>query len=164
MADSLKWSSERIITFLDMYRKYECLWDIRSPAYLKRDAKRAAYSRLLSDLEEAGLSANEDTIKRKAKNLRDTYRSELNKVKKSKKSGDGADNVYKPKLAWYTTADAFLNSVISGRDSSSVSERRHCLLVKITSCHTSLTPNNKIPRKICRSNPIYDIFVEHLYN
>ncbi|KAG5874108.1 hypothetical protein JTB14_034797 [Gonioctena quinquepunctata] len=40
--------------------------------------------------EESGLAP----LKRKIKSLRDTYRSEVYKIKKSKKSGAGADDVY----------------------------------------------------------------------
>lgn len=119
MTDNLKWSSGQIVTFLDVYRKYECLWDVTSPDYLKREVKREAYTELVNELDLVGLTATEDCLKKKIKNLRDAYRHELNKVKKSKKSGASADKVHKPKLAWFTAADAFWNSVTSGRDSTS---------------------------------------------
>lgn len=119
MTDNLKWSTDQIIKFLDVYRKYECLWDITSPEYLKRELKREAYTKLVNELELVGLSVTEDSLKRKIKNLRDAYRNELNKVKKSKKSGTSAEKVHKPKLAWFPAADAFWNSVTSGRVSTS---------------------------------------------
>ncbi|KAG8258299.1 hypothetical protein J6590_104021 [Homalodisca vitripennis] len=119
MADSVKWSSDQIVTFLEIYRKHECLWDIRSPEYLKRDSKQQAFAKLLDELRLNGIIVTEDVLKKKIKNLRDAYRNELNKVKKSKKSGAGASEVYKPKLVWFGAADAFWNSVLSGRQSSS---------------------------------------------
>lgn len=119
MADSVKWSSDQIVTFLEIYRKHECLWDIRSPEYLKRDSKQQAFAKLLDELRLNGIIVTQDVLKKKIKNLRDAYRNELNKVKKSKKSGAGASEVYKPKLVWFGAADAFWNSVLSGRQSSS---------------------------------------------
>ncbi|XP_054259608.1 uncharacterized protein LOC128984325 [Macrosteles quadrilineatus] len=119
MADSVKWSSDQLVTFLEIYRKHECLWDIRSPEYLKRDSKQQAFAKLLDELRLNGIIVTEDVLKKKIKNLRDAYRNELIKVKKSKKSGAGASEVYKPKLVWFVAADAFWNSVLSGRQSSS---------------------------------------------
>lgn len=119
MAESLKWSSDQIVVLLNVYKKFECLWDIRSADYLKRDAKKQAFNDLINELELNGLSVTEDLLKKKIKNLRDAYRNELNKVKKSKKSGAGASDVYRPKLVWFAVADGFWNSVISGRQSSS---------------------------------------------
>jgi hypothetical protein len=43
------------------------------------------------------------------------YWQELTKIKKKKKSGAGADNVYQPKLAWFKRADIFLKNVVSSR-------------------------------------------------
>jgi len=39
------------------------------------------------------LGSRLDSLKKKIKSLRDTYRKELQKVQKSKKSGAGADDV-----------------------------------------------------------------------
>lgn len=85
MTDNLKWSSCQIVTFLDVYRKYECLWDVTSPDYLKRDVKREAYTELVNELDLVGLTVTEDCLKKKIKNLRDAYRHELNKVKKNQR-------------------------------------------------------------------------------
>ncbi|KAF5283136.1 hypothetical protein FQR65_LT14065 [Abscondita terminalis] len=117
MSDS-KWGGGDVINFLNLYRKYPCLWDVTSTDYLKRDIKQQAYQDL-KDLEEAGLPLQEDALKKKIKVIRDSYRNEVNKIKKSKKSGAGTEDIYKPKLQWFCAADSFLNSVISGRTSSS---------------------------------------------
>jgi hypothetical protein len=59
------------------------------------------------------------SLKKKIKSLRDTYRKELQKVQKSKKSGAGADDVYKPKLVWFSSAEVFWQGSIVGRESPS---------------------------------------------
>ncbi|KAG5896200.1 hypothetical protein JTB14_006648 [Gonioctena quinquepunctata] len=104
MVDSNKWSGKDIITFLDLFRNYPCLWDASSAGYINRNAKDAAYNELLQRLEERGLKSGLVPLKRKIKSLRDTYRSEVYKIKKSKKSGAGADDVYKPRLVWFSAA------------------------------------------------------------
>lgn len=107
------------MTFLNIYRKYECLWDPTCEDYLKRDVKDAAYVSMIDELNVAGLEVKEAPLKKKIKVLRDSYRNELNKIKKSKNNGAGVDELYKPKLMWFSTADAFLRNVISGRETIS---------------------------------------------
>ena len=116
----LKWSGDEIIRFLDIYRKYEGLWDTNNENYMKRNAREHSFKSLINELIEAGVEIpGEETLRKKIKNLKDAYRNEVNKVKKSMKSGAGTDDVYKPKLVWFEKADAFWRNVISGRESSS---------------------------------------------
>lgn len=49
-------------------------------------------------------------LKNKIKNLRATYYLELDKIKKSSKSGAGG-NVYIPKVKWFEEMDAFIRNV-----------------------------------------------------
>lgn len=115
----IKWSGKEIISFLDLYQNYPCLWDVSSPDYIKRNAKDAAFTDLLQQLEKKGLHTTLGPLKRKIKSLRDTYRNELYKIKKSKKSGVGADDVYKPRLVWFSAAQVFWQTAVAGRDSTS---------------------------------------------
>ena len=57
-------------------------------------------------------------LKTKIKTIKDVYRKELAKIVRSKKSGQGTDHVYIPKLAWLETAE-FLREVISTRETQS---------------------------------------------
>lgn len=117
--NEVKWNSNQIITFFEMYHKHDCLWDASSPCYLKRDIKNSALESLVNELIAEGFKITLTQLKSKIKSLRDTYRNEVNKIKKSKKSGAAAEDVYKPKLAWFPTADAFLRNIFIGRNSSS---------------------------------------------
>ncbi|KAG5895885.1 hypothetical protein JTB14_000499 [Gonioctena quinquepunctata] len=85
--------------------------DASSADYINRNAKDAAYNELLQRLEERGLKSGLAPLKRKIKSLRDTYRSEIYKIKKSKKSGAGADDVYKPRLGSSCTSGYLLYNV-----------------------------------------------------
>ena len=64
-------------------------------------------------------SVDHELLKKKIKSLRDAYRLEVNKIKRSKKSGAGTEDIHKPKLIWFEKADSFWRNVASGRESSS---------------------------------------------
>lgn len=55
-------------------------------------------------------------IKNKIRSLRSTYHQELNKVQKSKRSGAGLGDVYKPSLTWFKEME-FLNDTFESRQS-----------------------------------------------
>ncbi|XP_060846452.1 KRAB-A domain-containing protein 2-like [Rhopalosiphum padi] len=85
----------------------------------RRNFKEVSYNKLLDNLHMLDLPGSLDSLKKKIKSLRDTYRKELQKVQKSKKSGAGANDVYKPKLAWFSSAEVFWKRSIIGRESFS---------------------------------------------
>ena len=112
----LHWSSDTIIKFLEIYKSYEVLWDVSDKNYLKKNAREHNITKLFLQLQNAGPEfqiPDEETLKRKIKSLKNCYRIELNKIKRSKKSGAGTNGVYKPNLAWFSEADVFLRNVAS---------------------------------------------------
>lgn len=113
MSYHMKWSGTEIMTFLNIYREYPSLWDVTSGLYLNHKAKKAAFKELLTRLESFGLHSDEFHLRKKIKSIRDTYRIELRKLKKTIKMGAGTEESYKPKLVWYATADSFLHAVVS---------------------------------------------------
>ncbi|KAG8245018.1 hypothetical protein J6590_009093 [Homalodisca vitripennis] len=116
----LKWNVDSVITFCNIFKTYSCLWDPSDENYNKRDARDVALKKLGSHLKSEGFGhINKDQFKIKIKHLKDSYRVELNKVKKSLKSGAGAEDIYKPKLGWFSVTDSFWRTVMMGGDSSS---------------------------------------------
>ncbi|KAG8270818.1 hypothetical protein J6590_076504 [Homalodisca vitripennis] len=93
-----------VIEFLNLFQNYPCLWDVSSQDYINRNVKETAYNKLLENVMNTGMPATVELLKKKIKSLRDTYRKELSKIKKSIKSGAGANEVYKPKLVWYSNS------------------------------------------------------------
>ncbi|RUM29381.1 MAG: hypothetical protein DSY42_06650 [Aquifex sp.] len=66
----LKWSGDEIIRFLDIYRKYEGLWDTNNENYMKRNAREHSFKSLINELIEAGVEIpGEETLRKKIKNL-----------------------------------------------------------------------------------------------
>jgi hypothetical protein len=87
---------------------------------MKSNAKEAAFIELRVEMKSGGLEMSTiPQLKKKINVLRDSYRQELNKVKHSRKSGAGLDDVYKPKLIWFTVANSFSRNGVSGRESAS---------------------------------------------
>jgi hypothetical protein len=60
-----------------------------------------------------------ELVRKKLKAITTAYRQELAKITKSKKSGAGTDDVYKPKLAWFEKADSFMRGITVTRTSTS---------------------------------------------
>ena len=118
---NLRLPGEHILTFLDIYRNFNTLWDTADENYAKKIAREYSMSKLLQEVAAAGLHVDdsEESLKRKIRNLKDCYRNELNKVKRSKKSEAGADDIYTPKLVWFSKADLFMRNAKVGRESSS---------------------------------------------
>ncbi|CAH1985755.1 unnamed protein product [Acanthoscelides obtectus] len=67
----------------------------------------AAYHRLVQKYKNIDPNANRDIVVKKINNLRTAYKKELNKIKKSHKSGAGTDEIYTPHL-WYFELLSFL--------------------------------------------------------
>lgn len=50
-------------------------------------------------------------VTKKIKNLRSTYNQELLKIEKSKKSGCGTDDIYKPSIKWFDAMDYIMKII-----------------------------------------------------
>ena len=104
----LKWSGDEIIKFLNLYKKYEGLWDTNNINYMKRNVREHTLKSLINELIGAGVEIpGEENLRKKIKNLKDAYRNEVNNVKKYTKRGAGTDDVYKLKFFWFKKIDAF---------------------------------------------------------
>ncbi len=116
---AVKWSVPTIETFFDLFEAFPSLWNSKCEEYHLTDHKDSDYKALVVALSKKNINVSEEQLKAKIKSLRTTYRSELSKIKISKKSGAGTDETYVPKLAWFAKADKFLNEVTSYRISKS---------------------------------------------
>nr|CAH7742650.1 unnamed protein product [Callosobruchus chinensis] len=103
-----KLSDTENLKLVQLYRDNECLWDLKSQNYRNKEMRATALQNIAQEmnLEEFGPT----DVKNKIKNLRATYYLELDKIKKSSKSGAGG-NVYTPKVKWFEEMDAFIRNV-----------------------------------------------------
>ena len=79
--------------------------------------RERALRNMLDDLSLPGLTVPD--LKAKIKTVRTRYIAELAKIRTSERSGAGYGDIYRPRLFWFNTADAFLRVVSTPRQSSS---------------------------------------------
>jgi hypothetical protein len=126
---SNKWSLLEIEKFLDIFENYPSLWDITCKNYCNRNKKEGDLQNLFNELKSGGLDAiNIEILKSKIKNIRDSYRREVMKVEKSKKSGAGEEDIYLPLLGWYNKAN-YLHRVSITRNTSSNMVRKNFFFI-----------------------------------
>ncbi|XP_063836632.1 uncharacterized protein LOC135085761 isoform X1 [Ostrinia nubilalis] len=93
---------------IELYRNLPCLWDMRSEDYRFVKKKNLAWGMLLEKLKEIDPDANIYSVKRKIDNLRNGYKRELKKVRKSLQQSKSEEDVHEPSL-WYFKLLDFLS-------------------------------------------------------
>ncbi|KAG7199502.1 hypothetical protein KM043_014121 [Ampulex compressa] len=82
-----------IAEFIQLYRSYPCLWQVRCKGYKDRLYRNRAYDALALKLREANPAADRETVVRKINTLRSAFMREYKKVRTSQRR-------YKSSL-WY---------------------------------------------------------------
>jgi TRAP-type mannitol/chloroaromatic compound transport system substrate-binding protein len=81
-----KWNSNEIIKFLDVYERYEILWNVRCDEYANKSKRETAFKNLLQEIKDRGFQKISFEILRKMiKYIKTVYRKELAKIVKYKK-------------------------------------------------------------------------------
>ncbi|CAH1153434.1 unnamed protein product [Phaedon cochleariae] len=103
------WSREGTTVLIELYENYPCLYISTLPEYHNKDIKHAAYVAIKEEFNRRTLAnLTPEDIKKKIHGIRTQYLNELNKIKKSKASGAGTKDIYKPTL-WCFDALSYLN-------------------------------------------------------
>lgn len=116
MSDLRQCSREFLSEFIELYKTFPCLWQVKSKDYMDRDKKNQAYEIIIEKFKEIDPAATRETVTKKINSLRTVYRKELAKVKKSYRSGAGDEEIYKPTLWYYHLLD-FLDDQETPRES-----------------------------------------------
>lgn len=86
----------KLLYICQFFRKYDSLWDTAIENYIRKNARHNNMANQRMELTETGFRiSNNELLKKKIKNMKDAYRHEANKVKKSVKSVAGTEDVYK---------------------------------------------------------------------
>lgn len=85
-----------IAEFIELYKSYPTLWNLKSPEYNDRDCKRDAYVKLVHKLQEIEPDCTKQDVIKKINSLRSAFRREYRKVRRMRACG----KVYNPTL-WY---------------------------------------------------------------
>lgn len=108
MTDRL--SESQVLRLVEVYRDYECLWNMWSDLYKNREARQIAYSEIYRRLNIPGLELKD--IPKKIKNLRSSYCQELKRMEKSSRQGNTGEFLYEPRVSWFTLAESYLKPFI----------------------------------------------------
>lgn len=100
MSDLRNLTRDFLTEFINLYRAHPCLWKTKSKEYLDKNRKNVAYKILVEKLKSAQPEATKQIVIQKLNSLRGGFRRELKKIRDSKRSGAGADDIYIPTL-WY---------------------------------------------------------------
>ncbi|KAJ8959379.1 hypothetical protein NQ318_022065 [Aromia moschata] len=103
MSDLRQCSRTFLGEFIELYRSFPCLWQVKSAEYSDRNKKNQAYEILIEKFKEIDASANKETVTKKL----------ILYV-----HGTGEDDIYKPSL-WYFDKLEFLNDPEKVRPSTS---------------------------------------------
>ncbi|CAL1680923.1 unnamed protein product [Lasius platythorax] len=104
-----KWTNNEIIILIDADKEECCLYDVRSSNYHNKHLRSEALKRVGDAVRVLKQDVADKDCASMFYTLRSQYNIENAKVKMSKKSGTGTDNVYKPSL-WYYEHLMFLDT------------------------------------------------------
>lgn len=102
----MKFNEEETIRFCELYREFECLWNMASPDYKNKNKRQTAVESIILDMGMPGLGALE--VKNKIKNLRSTFNQEALKMRKASKSGAGIEDLYTSSLKWFAILEPIM--------------------------------------------------------
>lgn len=108
----MDWSNEKVLEFIQYYGTEPILWDSRNADHKKKHLAYYAWVRIKHKL---SWSTTVDEMKKKKDSLMAYYRAHLNKIKKSFKSGVGADEIYRTNWFAFTAMDSFLRPIYDCR-------------------------------------------------
>ncbi|KAJ8717066.1 hypothetical protein PYW08_005465 [Mythimna loreyi] len=100
---SVHFTEADMARLVEIYKDYDCLWDMKHEYYKDRDARQAAYNEIAEKLNIPNLNSKD--IPNKIKNLRSSYYQEIKKVRRSVRLGG---SIYHPKVSWFPTVDSIL--------------------------------------------------------
>jgi len=106
-----------------LYQQHPCLYVQKSEDYYNRDKKWEALQTIAQQLHELyGYVISIDVIKKKIANLRTQYLEHYNKILKSKSSGVGTDDVFKPRWWLFNELSFLAPHIASRKGESSISK------------------------------------------
>lgn len=85
-------------SFTLLYKAHPCLWQIKSKDYSNKQMKTAAYQELSKKCQEICPEADIKYVRKKIDSLRAGFRRELREIRKCKRTGAPADDLYESTL------------------------------------------------------------------
>ncbi|XP_018563282.1 uncharacterized protein LOC108905014 [Anoplophora glabripennis] len=105
MTDFKNYHRRFIAEFIELYKSYPTLWNLKSPEYNDRDSKRDAYVTLIKKLQEIEPKCTKQDVIKKINSLRSAFRREYRKVTRMRAVG----KLYNPTLWYYDLISFTIN-------------------------------------------------------
>ena len=98
-ADDTKWSTKVVTELLTLYRTMPALWKVKTRDYQNRNLRKECYDKLIAYCKNIFPEADKEFVNKKNSTpLHGSFRKEFKKVVASRRSGNGAGDVYVPIL------------------------------------------------------------------
>ena len=95
---SLAWEDDQLLKLLEVTRNFPPIWDIKHKEHRDKNIVDTCYLEVTEILRESVPDVNVAAVRQKIKNVSSQVQREMKRVRDSKKSGAGSEEVYKPKL------------------------------------------------------------------
>ena len=103
-----RWTDELTCKYVELYKEHECLWNMNSTLYKRKDARQSALEEIVRKM---GLeNFTTEDAKQKIESLRATYQQESHNIDKPLSSEAGLQDVYKPSMKWFTLMTKVMKS------------------------------------------------------
>lgn len=109
----MEWSNEQTLRFMEYYRNERVIWD---PKHLEHKIRNKVYDAWCRIAAEMGNNVTVDVLKKKKDSVMASYRTYAKRVRISKKSGAGSDDVFKPTWFLYDVMHQFLATTTKPRE------------------------------------------------
>ena len=86
-----RWNDELTCKFVELYKEHECLWNMNSTLYKRKDAGQSALEEIVRKMGLENFITEE--AKQKIKSLRATYQQESHKIDRSLRCGRCAQTI-----------------------------------------------------------------------
>lgn len=129
----MDWSNRLTAKLIECYENYPCLFDTTSNLYKNKHARKDAIFKICECMKKSDAETiTIEDVKKKITNIRSQFTHEHNKVKESKRSGAGTEDLYEPTVWWYEKL-LFLIPYIKARKGES------SLALKVSTCFSMFT-------------------------
>lgn len=108
----MDWSNDLVIEFLELYEKEPSIWNPSDPRHKNRNSIQDSWKTISDNL---SVKFSVTDLKKKKDSLMSTFRKLASKVRASKKTGSGTDDIYKPDWFAYDKMASFLHGVFQPR-------------------------------------------------
>uniref|UniRef100_A0A6P7G2X1 Uncharacterized protein LOC114337114 n=1 Tax=Diabrotica virgifera virgifera TaxID=50390 RepID=A0A6P7G2X1_DIAVI len=116
--NNYQWTKNIVKILITQLEKHSCLYSFTSKEYKNKSKRKSAMWSIQNNLKEHGVNISEEDLKKKIHGLKTQYLAKLRKIKRSKSSGAGADEVYVPTLWCYELLYFFQGDSYPERESA----------------------------------------------